>query len=522
MSLTVANIPSIINISQKLLTVKELLTAIDYKIDDLYIDKFWDNIQSDKWIYIGENMLEWIGYDSIDEYKLKKRYISLITNHFTETQDYVHLTASEAKDFYVHLGVNIESLPDFNTHNKAKHLIVSPDCFKESLMLIQTDKANQIRKYYLQLEKVFKFYLQYQSQYQAKQLEEEKNKNINLAANAIDYNQLQKREYLYIATNARYASENNFKIGKTLDLKARLSAYNTSHNKREPYYYAFVSEPTYNAKCIEYIIKHILIKFRNSDTNELYIINFKFLEKIVKRICDNYDACIDYYNECIQQELQHMGGAPSTPADIWENKSVAPIQTDKEKMEEFIEYYNDNKSYSYVRYQTENNDTNFRCTHCNHITARLDGIQSHFQRKNKCFDTEHENRRDAIKANELDPVIIQYRDNKNYSYFESYSDEKQCIEFNCVHCKYKSNNIVCLKRHFDRKTKCFEMELKVAPTRNENTKIITLDGKENHTYYRSKGSDGVNVLTCTHCEYQAPDPSRMRRHFKRLAKCWLK
>lgn len=172
--------------------------------------------------------------------------------------------------------------------------------------------------------------------------------------------------------------------------------------------------------------------------------------------------------------------------------------------------------------KTENNDTNFRCTHCNHITARLDGIQSHFQRKNKCFDTEHENRRDSIKANELDPVIMQYRDNKNYSYFESYSDEKQCIEFNCVHCKYKSNNIVCLKRHFDRKTKCFEMELKVAPTRNENTKIITLDGKENHTYYRSKGVDGVNVLTCTHCEYQAPDPSRMRRHFKRLAKCWMK
>ena len=214
MSLTVANIPSIINISQKLLTVKELLAAIDYKIDDLYIDKFWDNIQNDKWIYIGENMLEWIGYDSVDEYKLKERYISLITKHFTETQDYLHLTASEAKSFYSPFKGRIETPPDFNTHNKAKHLIVSPDCFKESLMRIETSKANQIRKYYLQIEKVFKFYLQYQSQYQAKQLEEEKNKNINLAANAIDYNQLQKREYLYIATNARYASENNFKIGR--------------------------------------------------------------------------------------------------------------------------------------------------------------------------------------------------------------------------------------------------------------------------------------------------------------------
>lgn len=53
-------------------------------------------------------------------------------------------------------------------------MIVSTDCFKQSLMLLRTNKAKEIRKYYIELEKIFKFYLQYQAKYQ-----ELKNLNIN-------------------------------------------------------------------------------------------------------------------------------------------------------------------------------------------------------------------------------------------------------------------------------------------------------------------------------------------------------
>lgn len=506
--------------SQKLLTVKELLEVVQYEYNELYIDQFWDNIESDKWIYIGDNMLEWIGYNANKDRQSKEQYLKLIVNHFEETNDYVHLSASEAKDFFRPLEGTKGFPSDFNTHNKAKHLIVSPDCFKESLMLMETAKSKEIRKYYIQLEKIFKFYLQYQSKYQAKQLEEEKNKNTNLTANAIDYNQLQKREYLYIATNSRYASQNNFKIGKTQNLKQRLSAYNTSHNHKEPYYYAFVSEPTYYAKSIEYILKHILVKFRNSDSNEIYVLNFDFLEKIVKRICTNYDDCVNYYNECIADEMKNMSDVATPPHDIWEDK--APIEDKEEEEDEAseIEYYGDCKDYSFIRFKAPDKSTNFRCTHCDHTVSRIDGLQSHFQRKNKCFDKAKHDRVGTIKANAKNPVIIYYRDDKNYGYFESYSDEKTRIEFNCTHCGYNSNNIVCLKRHFDRKTKCYDMEVRPQTVTDENTKIETLDGIEKHTYYRSAGGDNITILTCTHCEYQAPDPARMRRHFKRQAKCW--
>ena len=55
--------------------------------------------------------------------------------------------------------VHLEMPTNFNQHNRAMHIIVSPDCFKESLMLMNTKRAKQIRKYYIQLEKIFKEYM---------------------------------------------------------------------------------------------------------------------------------------------------------------------------------------------------------------------------------------------------------------------------------------------------------------------------------------------------------------------------
>ncbi len=77
-------------------------------------------------------------------------------------------------------------------HNKTVHLILSPNCFKKSLMMIRTEKANQIRDYYIEIEEIClefnKFLLQnHKLQLQEAenilnlsrlQLEEEKEKNI--------------------------------------------------------------------------------------------------------------------------------------------------------------------------------------------------------------------------------------------------------------------------------------------------------------------------------------------------------
>lgn len=524
MSLAIAAIPSI-NINERLLTVKELLNVVHYDFNELYVDKFWDNIENDKWIYIGDHMLEWTGYQSEGEYNPKKWYVNLIIRHFTEKQDYVYLNASDAKQFYSHSPLPIDLPSDFNNHNKAKHLIVAPDCFKESLMLIETAKAKEIRKYYIQLEKIFKFYIQYQAKYQelkslvtSKQLEEEKRKNTNLTNNAIDYNQLQKREYLYIATNARYASQNNFKLGKTLDLKQRLSAYNTSHNKHEPYYYTFVSEPTYNAKSIEYTIKHILTKFRNSDTNELYVVHYDFLEKIVKRICKNYNDSIDYYNECIQGEMENMSKVSVVPKDIWnvnvvEREIVKEVEFDNKLVP--VEYFNNDKEYEFIRFQTKDKNWNFRCNRCEYVFNRLDQIQAHFRRKIKCFDNSKNEHISTIKENSSTPNMKHYRDNSEYSYYESFCEELQTVKYHCNRCEYATTNLPSMKKHFDRKKKCYDVKI----VSNDSITIELLNDNSNHAYYRTIEA-GFIQYNCNHCEYYSTELGNLSRHFKRKKNCW--
>lgn len=49
MSLTIEILSNIININNELLPIKELLKLVKYDINDLYIDRFWDNIKGNKW-----------------------------------------------------------------------------------------------------------------------------------------------------------------------------------------------------------------------------------------------------------------------------------------------------------------------------------------------------------------------------------------------------------------------------------------------------------------------------------------
>lgn len=61
MKLQIEKINSIVNINEQMLAIKELLITLNYDYNTLYIDKFWDNIKDDNWIYIDNDMIEWIG-----------------------------------------------------------------------------------------------------------------------------------------------------------------------------------------------------------------------------------------------------------------------------------------------------------------------------------------------------------------------------------------------------------------------------------------------------------------------------
>ena len=237
MSLTIENLQDKININENLLTVKELLKIIKYDVNELYIDKFWENIKNNKWLYIDNNMIEYIGYSDINSGK--KTYIKLLNNNFKEDIDFKYINNKEFTTISMEHLCSIENI-DINTHNKVKHIIISPKCFKKSLMMLRTIKSEDIRNYYIELEEIFNFYLQYQNKYQelkySKELEqsklelEEKNSIINNA-------KLNHHNYLIEKFNCKrvvYVVEIKedvlIKVGSSNDIKKRMISLSSFHH----------------------------------------------------------------------------------------------------------------------------------------------------------------------------------------------------------------------------------------------------------------------------------------------------
>ena len=72
---------------------------INYNLDNLYIDRFWNNIQNDKWIYLDNELILWLEYKDI---KIgKEKIIKFLKCNFQDIEDYkiLHHTEFDINNF---------------------------------------------------------------------------------------------------------------------------------------------------------------------------------------------------------------------------------------------------------------------------------------------------------------------------------------------------------------------------------------------------------------------------------------
>jgi len=230
----------LINSNNKLLTIKEFLISIGYNTDNLYIDKFWDSIQDDKWIYLDRELILWLEYKDIKVGK--EKIIKFLKRYFTEDDDYKILN-NEKFDINNFCFTRAEKQnyeeEKRGAHNK-QYIIVPPDCFKELCMCVGTSKSKEIKKYYIELEKVFKFYLEYQNEYRKYELEsiinEQKKildstiKNTKLDKHKMLIEKFKNKQCIYIIEVNLENELNLIKIGSTKNIYDRISAMNSSYS----------------------------------------------------------------------------------------------------------------------------------------------------------------------------------------------------------------------------------------------------------------------------------------------------
>jgi MSV199 domain-containing protein/Meiotically Up-regulated Gene 113 (MUG113) protein len=322
MSLTKFNKDNLINIikeNDNLLTVEELLTIVNYAIKKIYFDIFWNNIKDDKDIYIDNEMIKYMGYSDVDINASKRCYLNILKENFKENIDYKLINNKEFNES-TKCGMTHLENSNLNTHNKVKHLLVTPDCFKLSLMLLRTEKAKEIREYYVELEKIFKFYLEYQNEYQKYQLllseekheeleekisyqdkllQENANKNKVLQNNIIYKTPLLIKSGIYAATSKRKAKINEFKIGFTnSNPKGRITSFNITTTCEEDKYYLVYYHPVYDGRNTESYIHTYLNEFNIGKEN--FRINYEVMIKLLTYYCNNDNNNIYITNNFIK------------------------------------------------------------------------------------------------------------------------------------------------------------------------------------------------------------------------------
>lgn len=529
-TLTLDNISSLININNNILTVKELLNTLGYPLNELYIDKFWDNLTNDKWIYIDNDMLKYIGY-SENTIKAKQNYLNIISSNFEENTEYKSIFSKELQEDSKYLMRYLGNV-GINGHNKTKHLIVSPDCFKQSLMLLRTEKAKEIRKYYLELEKVFKFYLQYQAKYQelqnskiTKELEETKKeykKFVVLQSDKIV--PLSKEEYVYATTNLLNAMSNINKIGKSKNLVTRLSNFNINALDENQFYH-FIAYKCNDSTILESLIHSLLKPFNYK--NELFQLHSVPLTKIVNKICTEYNKLTDLVNDYIENDYQNdlkLDIKIPTPLTVEELKNikndvydsddieftnVADVDVDKLAIEDHIYIYKGVKLYN--------------CPRCKDFTCKeRNTLLGHISRVNRC----EENKDVDNKTLDVEELI-----------------KKNNIKlYPCKKCnKITFSTPAKLKRHEYSLTPCTEifrcepcnLDFRIEVDLNAHKNRITcLDNKYNPNNNVSKDVNedldplnkiyvinGVNFYKCNLCNVPFKTKQSLKYHLNKKIKC---
>jgi hypothetical protein len=565
----------IINISHPLLTVKELLNNLNYQYNDIYLDKFWQNIKDDMWIYIDDNMLKYIGYHSNELWKEKQNYLNLVKRNFDIIVDYKYLNSKDFKLFLSTHEVPIEN-NEYNEHNKVKHLIVSPDCFKQSLMLLQTPKSKEIKKYYIELEKVFKFYLEYQNEYRKLELEnkqnelenkqnelEEKENIINTQKKEINdfisvqtktVNKLKKDEFVYLATNKLNSKNNIFKIGKCNHLTGRLSTFNTNSLFDNEYYYANITT-CHNSRILEGLIHSLLSPFNYK--NELFQLHYKPLSNLFNQISMQYDIMTNLVNDYIENNyIDDIKLENITPekinhkeTNIYDNARL--YNKEEEETKEEIKEENNKTELEMNTLSMDDNYYLYQNTklyicprNCSFACKERNTMLNHMSRVYLCEKIETDKYLKENLSEELIDELIQ-KNNIKYKicedcgrYFVSsskYNRHKMSQEscknvYECERCNRRfrlmgdynahTRNIYCLDEDGNR-INCddeIKNEVKTEASAEVETEMNTNNGTNGDNFIIH---NGVKIYKCELCEKLFNSSANLKSHLKKKNKCNL-
>lgn len=298
--------------------VQSFVETFHYNIDKLYIDKFWNSTEHNKWLVIDYDMLKWMGYDNNRDIDKKMRYLKLLQRNFESDQfDQVSGRISDDDRLSASIGTN-NSL-------KKNTIIVSADTFKLSLMMLRTRRAKTIRQYYLTLEKIFRDYITYT------QFVKDHNHEVECAmlrdqpatpVISINRTDMRADRFVYFMTSKQAFSQCLFKIGRSNNPQKRLVQHNCASScDMDRMFYTHVI-PCIDDISLEKLLHKLLVKYHSHQ--EWYKIPHAQLKRIINIVKIQQQTILSEINACIREKVDKPNNM--TLDEFCEEQTIQKLQ----------------------------------------------------------------------------------------------------------------------------------------------------------------------------------------------------
>ncbi len=300
--------------------VQSFVETFHYDIEKLYIDKFWNNIERDQWIIADYAMLRWMGYDCVRDIDNKMTYKNLLQkNGFIKGQDYDMISGKISED---------DRLCAYSLTNnslKKNTIIITADTFKMSLMLIQSQRAKTIRRYFVTLEKIFKDYITYM------QFVKDHNHEVECAmlrdqpatpVISINRTDMRADRFVYVMTSKQAFSQCMFKIGRSNNPQKRLVQHNCASScDMDRMFYTHVIQCIDDIS-LEKLLHKLLVKYHSHQ--EWYKIPHAQLKRIINIVKIQQQTILSEINACIREKVDKPNNM--TLDEFCEEQTIQTLQ----------------------------------------------------------------------------------------------------------------------------------------------------------------------------------------------------
>jgi phage anti-repressor protein len=176
-----------------------------------------------------------------------------------------------------------------NTVGKPKEeILITSDCCKRLCMMSKTTKAEEVRTYFIDIEKLMNKYKNY--------IIEALNKRIQILENNQKPISNTKNGIIYVL-KTDYDIINLYKIGKTKKFKERIRTHNSSHIDNVDIVHIYETD---HIDEVEKCLKNILITKQYKKRKEFYEIDLDTLKELIKT-CNDLSLKVRQSNKKINQ-----------------------------------------------------------------------------------------------------------------------------------------------------------------------------------------------------------------------------